>query len=49
MGYDVIEGWSSFDALHVTVITLTTVGFAEASTGEGFGVEFEMHFRALPR
>lgn len=28
-GYCVIEGWSPFDALYMTVITLTTVGFGE--------------------
>jgi voltage-gated potassium channel len=28
-GYQVIEGWSLFDALYMTVITLTTVGFEE--------------------
>lgn len=29
VGYRVIEGWSWFDALYMTVITLTTVGFSE--------------------
>jgi len=29
VGYHVIEGWSYFDALYMTVITLTTIGFAE--------------------
>lgn len=28
-GYTVIEGWSFLDALYMTVITITTVGFAE--------------------
>ena len=28
-GYCLIEGWSAFDALYMTVITLTTVGFGE--------------------
>jgi voltage-gated potassium channel len=35
-GYEAIEGWSAFDALYMTVITLTTVGFGEVhplSTG----------------
>lgn len=29
VGYHAIEGWSYFDALYMTVITLTTIGFAE--------------------
>ncbi len=29
IGYMVIEGWAAFDALYMTVITLTTVGFLE--------------------
>lgn len=29
IGYMVIEGWNSFDALYMTVTTLTTVGFQE--------------------
>jgi voltage-gated potassium channel len=28
-GYMLIEGWSFFDALYMTVITITTVGYAE--------------------
>ena len=28
-GYRLIEGWSVFDALYMSVITLTTVGFGE--------------------
>ena len=28
-GYHFIEGWSYFDSLYMTVITLTTVGYAE--------------------
>ncbi len=28
-GYMVIEGWSSFDSLYMTVITITTVGYGE--------------------
>ncbi|MCB0335267.1 MAG: potassium channel family protein [Bdellovibrionales bacterium] len=28
-GYMTIEGWSAFDALYMTVITLSTVGFSE--------------------
>ncbi len=29
VGYHIIEDWSYFDALYMTVITLTTVGFSE--------------------
>lgn len=29
LGYALIEGWSAFDALYMTVITLATVGFKE--------------------
>ncbi len=29
IGYEVIEGWSFFDALYMTIITLATVGFSE--------------------
>jgi voltage-gated potassium channel len=29
IGYELIEGWSFIDALYMTIITITTVGFAE--------------------
>ena len=29
IGYRVIEGWAFFDALYMTIITITTVGFGE--------------------
>ena len=29
IGYEVIEGWSFIDALYMTIITITTVGYAE--------------------
>ena len=29
LGYSLIEGWSVFDSLYMTVITLATVGFRE--------------------
>ena len=31
-GYMLIEGWSLLDALYMTVITITTVGYREVST-----------------
>jgi voltage-gated potassium channel len=46
VGYDLIEGWSSFDALYMTVITLTTVGFAEVHPLSNAGRTFTM-FLAL--
>ncbi len=39
-GYVIIEGWSFFDALYMTVTTITTVGFGEthplSNSGRGF-------------
>jgi hypothetical protein len=32
LGYVVFEGWSFTDALYMTVITLTTVGYREVRT-----------------
>src|SRR3989338_10828819 len=32
LGYHLIEGWSLFDALYMTVITLATVGYGETHT-----------------
>ena len=29
LGYEMVEGWSAFDALYMTAITITTVGFLE--------------------
>ena len=29
IGYRIIEGWSLFDALYMTIITITTVGYQE--------------------
>jgi voltage-gated potassium channel len=41
-GYELIEGWSAWDALYMTVITVTTVGYREvhplSRVGEGFTI-----------
>ena len=41
-GYMVIEGWSAWDSLYMTVITVTTVGYREvhvlSPAGEGFTI-----------
>ena len=41
-GYVVIEGWSVFDAAYMTVVTMTTVGYAEvrplSSAGRAFNL-----------
>ena len=41
-GYVVIEGWTPFESLYMTVITLSTVGFKEvkplSEAGEGFTI-----------
>lgn len=42
LGYMVIEGWGAFDALYMTVITLTTVGFAEIHPLGSAGRTFTM-------
>jgi voltage-gated potassium channel len=42
MGYVLIEGWSGFDALYMTVITLTTVGFLEVHPLSHAGRVFTM-------
>jgi voltage-gated potassium channel len=41
-GYIAIEGWNGFDALYMTVITLTTVGFQEVHTLSPAGKIFTM-------
>lgn len=41
-GYMVIEGWSFSDALYMTVITLSTVGFSEVGRLSSFGRLFTM-------
>jgi voltage-gated potassium channel len=42
VGYHVIEGWPWFDALYMTVITLTTVGFREVGELSRAGQVFTM-------
>lgn len=41
-GYCVIEGWSLFDALYMTIITLTTVGYEEVHPLSPAGRTFTM-------
>lgn len=36
-GYMLLEGWSAFDALYMTVITIATVGFSEVRQLDGSG------------
>lgn len=41
-GYRLIEGWSLFDSLYMTVISLTTVGFGETHPMSQAGKSFTM-------
>ncbi|HXH20739.1 MAG TPA: potassium channel protein [Dehalococcoidia bacterium] len=41
-GYMIIEGWSFLDALYMTVITLTTVGYREVQPLSRTGMAFTM-------
>ena len=41
-GYVVLQGWSVGDALYMTVITLTTVGFKEVADLDGVGRAWTM-------
>ena len=40
VGYVLIEGWSAFDALYMTVTTITTVGYREVNPLSGAGRAF---------
>jgi hypothetical protein len=42
LGYRAVEGWSVFDALYMTVITITTVGFLEVQPLSTEGRTFTM-------
>lgn len=41
-GYVFIEGWSSFDALYMTIITITTVGYREVHPLSNKGMAFTL-------
>lgn len=41
-GYEIIEGWNFLDALYMTVITVTTVGYREVHPMDTYGRIFTM-------
>lgn len=42
VGYVIIENWSAFDALYMTIITITTVGYREIHPLSGTGMVFTL-------
>jgi hypothetical protein len=42
--YTVVEGWSIFDSLYFTIITLTTVGFGDLVPSSTFSKMFTMFY-----
>jgi voltage-gated potassium channel len=42
VGYRLIEGWSLFDSLYMTIITITTVGYQEVHPLSGWGRVFSI-------
>jgi len=44
LGFHLVEGWSLFDSLYMTVITLTTVGYSEVNGLSSAGRVFTMIF-----
>ena len=42
IGYSILEGWNFFDALYMTIITLSTTGFQEIKPLSGEGRVFTM-------
>ena len=47
LGYMVLEGWGALDALYMSVITLTTVGFREVRPLDASGQLFTISLLAL--